>query len=360
MEIKPQSFFIGVVDFFSVWLPGAILTWFLKLMFYDPAFEKALRIPPNEIIQVIFFLLVTYIIGSILFGFSSLLDNFYDKKLRKIIKPKDKDHIELEVKTATAIRNTFINADQWIMKHHESGLLSNEQVKKLYSKEYRYIINTYKWSQHYLLYKSPEALADVKRVEADSKFFRSLVLTFLIISLLLFLNGSTLIQVARPRINVAAIFLLLSGLSLYLFSTFRYKSTIRAYELVITHYYLQTPPATAPTTTTGVSSSVIQSELDPSFISKHKKLLDYLFKGWSQQPKGVRINAGEFSGTFFTSNKNEYWYCLSGKGSMNIKTDGELSPHFLQPNAILPLTKGIDFSFTNKQNEPLELIVISS
>ena len=359
MDIKPQNFFIGVVDFFSVWLPGAILTWCLVIMYYNPGIEKTLRISDNETVRIIFFLFATYVIGSILFGFSSLLDILYDKKLRTLFKTKDRDDFKLEVNTAAAIRNTFIDTDEWIAKHLQSGELTNAQVKKLYAKEYRYIINTYKWSQHYLLFKNPDALADVKRLEADSKFFRSLVLTFLIISAMLVISRNQTIMTTQFRIIAAVSFFVFSLISLYLFSTFRYKSTIRAYELVIAHYYLQVPASAQPGTKKAVSSSVIKSELSASFIEENKKLLDHLMTGVPGAAKQVTVRKGELQNTFFNADKNEWWYCLEGKGMITIKQDDTDTLYFFQSNAILPVKKGNNYSFSNTREEPIELLVIN-
>jgi hypothetical protein len=352
MDLKPQNFFIGVVDFFSVWLPGAIFTWFLKIIYYDPVLNLQLpcKVPANEVAEAVFFLVVSYIIGNILFGFSSLLDTWYDKKLRKIFRPKDKEHLELEVKTAAAIKNTFINTDQWLARLNKSGELTNEQLKHLYSKKYRHIFNTYKWSQHYLLFNHPEALADVKRTEADSKFFRSLVLTFFIMSILLFINFHPLTGIA---------FFLVSLVSLYLFSTYRYKATIRAYELVITHYYLK------PGTDTGlaaetISTSVLKSGLQDDFVSKYGKRISFLTAGFQNTPQQVTIRTGEWDKAVFAAENNESWYCMDGKGMLIIKSDQGETQHFLASNAIIPLAKGISFSLKNLQDQPLELLVITN
>ncbi len=50
MDFKPQTFFIGVMDFFSVILPGALLTYFLSGMYYGDIFGdgKMFREPSSE------------------------------------------------------------------------------------------------------------------------------------------------------------------------------------------------------------------------------------------------------------------------------------------------------------------------
>ena len=62
MEIKPQNFFIGVVDFFSILLPGAIFIWFLKIQYYDRSIElrSFFKIPANEAAEIVAFLQVNW------------------------------------------------------------------------------------------------------------------------------------------------------------------------------------------------------------------------------------------------------------------------------------------------------------
>ena len=73
----------------------------------------------------------------------------------------------------------------------------------------------------------------------------------------------------------------------------------------------------------------------------------------------ITLSKGESEDVIRVADNNEWWYCLEGKGFLNIKNElGEIQ-HFLQPNAVIPVNKGIKYSFQNKQKEPLELIVIN-
>jgi hypothetical protein len=231
MDLKPQSFFIGVVDFFSVWIPGAILAWFLKVQYFDQYayLKQYLQLPADNAAVVAAFLIITYILGSIVFGISTLLDPLYDKTLRNLFMPKDRDRLEVEVKTVTAIRESFINSKKWIEDLYRQGKLTLKQYEQCRQKD-RPILYSYKWVQHYFLFKFPDALQDIKRVEADSKFFRSLVLAFVVMSASSFVSGQWI---------TGLLMLAFSLLSLYLYSTNRYKATIRAYELMITHYHMK-------------------------------------------------------------------------------------------------------------------------
>jgi hypothetical protein len=92
-------------------------------------------------------------------------------------------------------------------------------------KDSKEVMNTYKWGQHFLQIKYPQLMLDVKRLEADSKFFRSLVIAFLIIACYYFLH---------QQIKVGFILLGIAMLSFYRFGDLRYKSTNLVYELIVT------------------------------------------------------------------------------------------------------------------------------
>jgi hypothetical protein len=68
-DLKPSDFFIGVVDFFAVILPGALITFFLKGAFYTRAFGegKLFPRPESELQGWIVFLLITYVAGNLIF-----------------------------------------------------------------------------------------------------------------------------------------------------------------------------------------------------------------------------------------------------------------------------------------------------
>jgi len=401
MDFKPQTFFMGVVDFFSVLLPGAMFTWFVKVMFYDKniSFQTFFKMPESEAGQWLAFIIIAYITGNLLFVFSSLIvDAVYDPYLRKLVRPKYK--IDLEVKTASEIRNNFLDTDEWILKLYERNNLTTQEVRDIYSKSYREIINPFKWCQYYLLYNNQEALSEVKKTEADSKFFRSLVLTFFIMFITapdsknytvwvaLFLSGLCIylfismrnnrvlkknpivlpilsfvffvvfIFLSWPIQNVRWLFLILSVLALYLFASLRYKSTIKAYEFVISHYHQQLQKTSA-VVYDSIKSSIIKSELTKDFLERHGRRINFLSKGFINVPRQVVIKTGELQNTFFSSDQYEWWYCMEGKGMMIVRDGDDEKIHFLQQNAALPMAKGKKYSFQNKQKDLLELVVIN-
>src|SRR6516164_7542581 len=76
MNFEPQKFFIGLMDFFSILLPGALLTYVLMgeaTGLTVLGFEKLDRADSWAI-----FLFVSYLLGHIVFLVGSWLDDFYD------------------------------------------------------------------------------------------------------------------------------------------------------------------------------------------------------------------------------------------------------------------------------------------
>jgi mannose-6-phosphate isomerase-like protein (cupin superfamily) len=348
MNLKPQYFFIGVVDFFSVLLPGGLITYFLLGMFYTNIFgpQKMFIAPTDAAVKWIIFLLVTYILGNIIFMLASFLDFTYNNFLRKKL---FQSQFDLSYKSAHSIHGSYLNVDAELIKLVEKQQLSLAQYKKLLGDPKREIFNTFKWAQHFLLFKSPEALADIKRIEADSKFFRSLVITFLIIAIMLLKSGDFIIP---------SIFIVLSILCYYRYGDLRFKATEKAYEMIITFHYLnlEKDQSFGPA---AINSSTIQTDLEKDFELKYHNRINNLISRFNNQPKQVIIKSGELNNTFFQSAQYECWYCLTGKGKMVIKSEDGVQKHFLQSNSVIPITKGKIFSFQNQQKEPLELMVLN-
>ncbi len=355
MNIKPSDFFIGVIDFFSIVLPGALVTYFLMGMFYDEIFGagKIFLLPSDGAVQWIVFLFSTYIIGNIIFMLASKLDDLYDKFIRKLFV---KNH-SLEVKVANYIQEGFINTDYWITQLNSSGRLSNSEIKEIYSKDSRYIFNTFKWSQHYLLFNNPEAYSEVKRIEADSKFFRSLVIAFLTIGILLLLCNYEVINYSYD-LHYGWIFFILAFLSFYRFAQLMYKATLCAYELVITHFQLK--PKTEKEKIAKISTKILRKSPSKEFLRKHKKIMDFLMKGINQEPMQVSINPNELQNITFEQDTNQIWYCIEGRGMIQKNGNEGQNEIFLIPNSIIPVSRESSYLFINKRNEPIEFLVINN
>lgn len=77
MNLDPQKFFIGLMDFFSILLPGALFTWLLM----DEVGSVVLgdRYAKLDGAQAwATFLFASYLFGQLVFLLGSWLDEFYD------------------------------------------------------------------------------------------------------------------------------------------------------------------------------------------------------------------------------------------------------------------------------------------
>ncbi len=196
---NPSQFFLGVLDFFGILLPGAIAAALLEPVLADQVFGALVARPTGGAVAWITFLVVAYFLGHLLFLVGAWLDPIYDR-LRRLRHP---DGDTSAFKAAERIRNRVLTAE--------------EQVP----------VNTFQWSRSILLAKCPAAAQDVHRLEADSKFFRSLVVVSALAVPLFFSAG---------HMVAGAVALLFLGPCFARYYERRRKSTTQAYIHVVTLY----------------------------------------------------------------------------------------------------------------------------
>lgn len=378
MDTKPQNIYISVIDFFSVLLPGGLLTYFLFGLYYSSVFGDGSIFPEpaNNTAIWIVFVFVAYIIGNIVFTLASFLDVGYNKILRPIFR----SNYDLTYKTARQIHSKYINKDDRLKELLEQKQISDDEHKKILKNKNYEIFNTFKWSQHYLLFEKPEALAEVQQIEANSKFFRSLVITFLIIACLLF---------GQAKIIAGVVFLILSVLCYYRFGELRFKTTEKAYEFIITAHHLETykqidtarqietetsveqidetksvkkltedRKLTITTEIPQAEKQLLRHKLTDDFIYRNQKMFSFLTKGFYKEFSQMSIKPGTIHN--FVTDKNELWFCLQGAGVLHTGEESSLAKIRVIPNAIIPITKDSNISFHNNGQEPIELLVVEN
>lgn len=158
---KPGDFLIGVLDFFAILLPGSMATWLLTryadLLGYL-SFGK--EQPPGSLTLWAAFLLSSYVLGHFVFMAGSRLDSSYDRWRRRA-RPSAHD-------------TTFLAADA-VRKRLTPSLADSG-------------FTTLKWAKAYVQVHAPQARVEIDRLEADSKFFRSLVVVSLLMTAHFFLR----------------------------------------------------------------------------------------------------------------------------------------------------------------------------
>jgi hypothetical protein len=202
-NVKPSDFLLGVLDVFAVLLPGSLATWLAAQ--YVPAEEirHALRFGtvnasgPDLLLLVSAFVLSSFMLGHFVFMVGSRLDGLYDRWRRQ---------------TKTASRdNTFVAAEAL--------------HKEITGKNATGSFSTLKWAKAYIQVRAPHARSEIDRLEADSKFFRSIVVvSFAIAVHFLLLQQS-------PAAGTGA--LILAGLSFQRFCEQRWKMTELTYATAV-------------------------------------------------------------------------------------------------------------------------------
>ena len=174
---KPGDFFVGILDFFAILVPGSIATAILQPRFGHLVFGQLIAHPPSEAGQWVAFLVFAYFIGHLIFLLGSYIDRLYDL-LRKRMNPYGN---ESAYQCATRLRDELIEPAE------------------------RAALNTFQWARAVLITISPAAADDVSRLEADSKFFRSLLLVSALASVV-FATGGHWVEALVALLLVAPCF----------------------------------------------------------------------------------------------------------------------------------------------------------
>ena len=146
---KPADFFLGVLDFFAVLLPGTVATWLLVPHLPDDI-RVSLTLSGTEdtsAVRWIGFLLTSYALGHFVFMAGSKLDVLYDQwRLRN--KPIANDVV---YQAASAVRRKV------------TPTMMGDGF------------STFKWARSFVEIDTPQAKVEIDRLEATSKFFRGMV-----------------------------------------------------------------------------------------------------------------------------------------------------------------------------------------
>jgi hypothetical protein len=198
---KPSELYVGVLDLFAIVLPGAIAAAILAPKIGPLLIGPLIAEPTSEVGGWATFLAASYFIGHLMFLVGSYVDPVYGF-LRERISPYGN---ESAYGCATRIRDSLVNESE------------------------RKALNTFQWARSVLLARCPAAADDIHRLEADSKFFRSLLIVCALASAIFLSSG-------RVPEGVAALALIVPCFARYFER--RLKSTTQAYIHVISMHRL--------------------------------------------------------------------------------------------------------------------------
>jgi len=250
MNFEPQKFFIGVIDFFSILLPGAVLTYLL--MVTHPGIFWA-RCPLGTEGWVVFWF-SSYVLGHFLFLIGSCLDDYLYDPLRKMTK---KEQIT-RLLHGRKLSPKLLRAIAWLCFKNDADAAIDRVVpiKESHLKriEAPHSVNAFQWCKARLATEHPEALATVNRFEADSKFFRSFV------PVILAVLGWAL-YCHQWWIAMGSIVAM--GLAFLRYMEQRFKSTQQAY------WYILTLEASTEASSTSIESSSLPSSEGTPDVPTH-------------------------------------------------------------------------------------------
>jgi hypothetical protein len=260
-EAKPSEFFIGVVELFGVLAPGSILLA-TGLWAFEDRFQKPWEILGPEA-QWAVFLVAAYTVGTFLFLLSAIIDELIYDPWREARWPKESD---LAFKQAEAIRDGALQVRSppkprklhWAKTDPPTKLPGLKTRLATFRKEFAKVwgervllkpaeapvqaMNTLSWAKSVLMLRAPAAYADVLRYEAESKFFRSMILVAPAAGMLVALKVPGLKGIALA-LAIAAPVTILSFLR---YAERRYKGSEWAYRYLIAREFGPQGPEPGP------------------------------------------------------------------------------------------------------------------
>jgi hypothetical protein len=215
---KPSEFFVGLLEFFAILLPGYIATAFLAPRVSPYVGGSLVAAPTTEAERWVLLLVGAYLVGNLLFHAGSSVDSVYDRVRkarleRAVAQVNSAPHTRLEGNAYDVWTNDRAFQQATLLRR---AMLTSEQLPAM---------NTYKWARSLLLAAMPLGAEDVHRLEADSKLFRSAMVVCVLVAVVL---------VLEERFVGALLALVFTWPCFMLYFDRRLKSTSQAYIHVIT------------------------------------------------------------------------------------------------------------------------------
>lgn len=230
MNFDAQKFFMGIIDFFSIVLPGAVLVFLLNDWgYWKEGFGQQLDLNKSQDIAV--FAFASYVSGHAIFLLGSWLDDLLYANIREYTRDKQIERMA----QGKSILPRFWRVIVWlIFKDDRNQSLHHAKALKeaRIGSHRKAAINTFQWAKSWLRLDAGSSLAVVERFEADSKFFRSFA-----VLLFLWLIGWIAHSVHEFSLSMLGWTLLLlfgMALSLWRYLEQRFKAINHAYGSVIT------------------------------------------------------------------------------------------------------------------------------
>ncbi len=239
MNFDPQKIFIGLMDFFSILLPGALFVYVTKDWMAALATPGA-GFPLATTENVVVFLFGSYLAGHLLFLIGSLLDDRLYDPFRKATENGQTGRLAKGKLLYTELWRDLAASDFFFGRSADRAVTQavRAKVRHLRPPLDPDAVNAFQWCKARLLKEMPAGLSEVQRFEAASKFFRSLVPTLVLLALyFLFQRGA---GAAGLLCSVGAAF------AIWRYIDQRFKATQQAYWYVLMLDGAANEPVTDP------------------------------------------------------------------------------------------------------------------
>ena len=226
MGFEPQKFFIGLVDFFSILLPGALLTYLCK-DWVAVKVGMAGGFPLKDAETGLVFLFVSYLLGHFAFLLSAKLDDWLYDPLRNCTDWGQASRRLAKGKNLSARWKRRLAKSSYLFRADADKAVQQAQrikARALQGLGAEEAINAFQWSKARLTKDHQQGLLAVQRFEADSKFFRSFVVV---------LGVLTVFYACRGMGPAAVVAFAGIAPALWRYMDQRFKSTQQAYWFVI-------------------------------------------------------------------------------------------------------------------------------
>jgi 8-oxo-dGTP pyrophosphatase MutT (NUDIX family) len=264
MNFEPQKFFIGLMDFFAILLPGALLTYFLQDTAGPWLFDERWKVGETE--GAIRFLFSSYLLGHFIFLAGSWIDEVIYDPYRKATEAGQIERLASGKRLSPWWLRVLAAR---FFKYDDETLRQVLRIKNRYIEPTRRAaLNAFQWSKARLTIEKPATMVNVERVEADSKFFRSLAVVLMGLVLL-----GPLIE-SRPLVMLAALGIVPS---LWRYAGQRRKAINHAYWYVMTMEAALGTPKEAGTPSSARAGGVV--------FRKRVGVTEYLLVQSSRDPR---------------------------------------------------------------------------
>jgi ADP-ribose pyrophosphatase YjhB (NUDIX family) len=225
MGFEPQKFFIGLIDFFSIFLPGAVLAYVIE----DRACTTLFGTPCPAITGTegaLVFLFGSYLLGHLIYLLSATLDELVYDPLRELTDWGQIKRLTKGEELSPRWQRRFATSHLLFGSGADNAVIQAQRIKAraLHKLEGENAINAFQWCKARLTKELLDGSLAVQRLEADSKFFRSFVV---VLGLLAILYSH------RHQWPAAALSLLVMPPAFWRYVDQRFKATQQAYWFIL-------------------------------------------------------------------------------------------------------------------------------